>query len=229
MALKRSTKRKHWLCLWLFVYGFSNAWVANFLISSLEKQNPPIPMEDVPVVETIVVLGGMINPLGIHSERVEVTDAADRLIDAVRLYRNGKAKFILFSGGSGLLFSPELKEAERAKRILLDLGIPESRILLEDQSRNTFENAKFSKEKLLLQKRETSLLVTSAFHMPRAKACFEKQGVAVFAYPTDYRALNLNASAFDLWVPSLVYWELSTIATKEWIGIWAYRFKAYMD
>jgi len=179
----------------------------------------------VPKSDVIVVLGGMIQTISVNPGRPELTESADRLVDAVRLYKLGKAKKILFTGGSGLLFESRYKEADLAKGLLLDLGVKEEDLWIESNSRNTWENAKESK--IILEEKQTKsiLLVTSAFHMKRSLGCFSKMNLQIFAYPTDYRGLSKESSAFDLWVPSPGFLELSTLALKEWVGIFVYSWK----
>lgn len=209
----------------LFLYFFSNSCIANFLIGTLESKTKQFTLESAPQADTIVVLGGMIQTISIVPGRPELTDSADRLIDAVRLYQKGKAKKILFTGGSGLLFEDTYKEADLAKIILLDLGVKEEDILLESNSRNTWENATETKPILEKEKVKSILLVTSAFHMKRALGCFSKMGITVYPFPTDYRGISSRSQAFDLWIPSPGYLELSTMALKEWVGILVYSLK----
>lgn len=136
----------------LFLYLASNAYVANLLVQSLEKDYPPVAIQDVPKSDVAIVLGGMIQTISLHPGRPELSDSADRLTDAIRLYKAGKVKKILFTGGSGLLFADAYKEADLAKEIFLGLGVLEKDLIWENNSRNTFENAVETK-KLLNEKK----------------------------------------------------------------------------
>jgi uncharacterized SAM-binding protein YcdF (DUF218 family) len=214
--------------LLLFLYFFSNAYIASRLISSLESSYPPVPIESLPKADAVIVLGGMIQTLSIHPNRTELTEASDRLVDSIRIYKAGKAKKILFTGGSGLLFADRIREADLAEKIFLDLGIPKEDLILERDSRNTYENALLSEILLRENKMETIILVTSAFHMKRSAACFQKRNVTFFPFPTDFRAPSFENQAFDLWLPAPGYLEMSTLAIKEWIGYLAYQFKDYL-
>lgn len=109
---------------------------------------------------------------------------ANRLLTAVRLQRKLDVP-ILVSGGQ--VYSDSGPEAQIARRILLSLGVPDDKILVETKSINTTQNAKFSTEILREHGLSQPLLVTSAFHMKRSVLNFEKQGVAVTAYPADYQ------------------------------------------
>lgn len=201
--------------------------ICQTLITNLEKDYPPITVNNAPTADVIVILGGMINTLTPHQSRVELLGSADRLTDAILLYKAGKANYILYSGGSGLLFEPETKEAPLAKKFLLSFGIPEDKILLESESRNTFENG-FNTKKILEEKKlKRIILITSAFHMKRAYSIFQKLGIETFPFTTDYRALR-PVFNWETFIPSTGALETTTISLKEWIGIFVYQWKGYM-
>ncbi|MBM9548940.1 YdcF family protein [Leptospira sp. 201903074] len=212
----------------LFLYLASNAYVANFLIQSLEKDYQPVAIRDVPKSDVAIVLGGMINTISLHPGRPELSDSADRLTDAIRLYKAGKVKKILFTGGSGLLFADAYREADLAKEIFLGLGVPEKDLIWENQSRNTYENAVETKKLLNENKLESAVLITSAFHMKRATGCFGNQNIRFFTFPTDFRATNLQSGAFELYIPSASFLDQTTLAIKEWVGYFVYRAKSYL-
>lgn len=201
--------------------------VCDFLVSSLEKDFPPVPIENVEQADAIVVLGGMINTVSKFSNRVELTGSADRLTDSILLWKAGKAKYILFTGGSGILFEQELKEASFAENFLLDFGIPKSQILLESESRNTFENGLYTKKILEEKKLKRIILVTSAFHMKRSVAIFKKLGIDAIPFPTDYRTLRTGFN-WETFVPSTGALDTTTFSLKEWMGIFVYEWKGYM-
>src|SRR3989442_5423475 len=136
----------------------------------------------------IIVLGGAISP-DVSSARDEVAlnEAAERLTVVAELARRYPDARIVFSGGSGALIYDEGAEAPLALRLLESLGIPRTRITLEDRSRNTVENAVLSKAIAQPKPGERWLLVTSAHHLPRAVGVFRKAGFPVEAYPVDWR------------------------------------------
>jgi len=211
-----------------FLYLFSNAYIATSLINSLESAYEPVSIGTLPKSDVVVVLGGMIQTLGKYGTRPELTESSDRLVDAIRIYKAGKAKKILFTGGSGYLFADEIREADLAKQIITELGVPEKDLVIERESHNTYENAVFSKQLIEENHFETIILVTSAFHFKRAAATFKKQNLTFTSFPTDFRAPNLQSKAFELWIPSGGFLEMSTLAIKEWIGYIAYDFKDYL-
>src|SRR5262249_50634996 len=118
---------------------------------------------------------------------VALNEAAERMTVVAELARRYPAARILFSGGSAALIFYEGNEAEFAGQLLESFGIAHERIVLEDRSRNTVENAIFSKALANPKPGERWLVVTSAYHMPRAVGVFRKAGFAVEAYPVDWR------------------------------------------
>lgn len=213
----------------LFLFLFSTKWMSQALLKTLEGEFPPKAEIELPNTDIAIVLGGMVRTLSITDSRPELSDSADRLIDAVRLYRKGIVKKILFSGGSGELFHQEMKESTVAKRIMLDLGVSEQDILIESESRNTYENALYSKKILESEKAKSVLLITSAFHMKRSYAIFKKLGLGdVIPFATDYRRSTSQLNLWELLLPSPNDLEISSFCIKEWIGILAYTFKGYL-
>jgi uncharacterized SAM-binding protein YcdF (DUF218 family) len=189
---------------------------------------PAIPDEQVENSQVGIVLGGMISydhPL----HRLQFMRSADRLHQAVILYKKGKIKKILFVGGSGLVGQPEEREALYAKEYLLKIGIPEADMLIESNSRNTAENAKQTKQLFeALQIRGKNLLITSGLHMRRAKACFTKVGLDVQCFSTDRYSGQRKFELDHCLVPKasvLAEWDL---LFHEWIGYLSYKMAGYL-
>lgn len=216
------------LLLWLF----SSNWMSRSLLLPLEEDYPPLDWSEVKEHEYVVVLGGMFHNLTRYPGRAELVSSADRITDTILLYKKGKAKKILYTGGSGALFFNQVKEADLAKIFFQNFEIPESDFFLESESRNTRENAIFTKE--LLEEMATLqnpknpppiprfLLVTSAFHMGRSVREFEKLGLEFTPYPTDYRTLHPDTGFWENAIPSAGALDTSTMAIKEWVGRFAY-------
>jgi uncharacterized SAM-binding protein YcdF (DUF218 family) len=202
----------------LAILGFSP--IGNALIIPLEQRFPAWDAARGPP-DGIIVLGGAISP-DVSSARNDVVlnEAAERLTAAADLARRYPNARILFSGGSGELIPGE-SEAPFALRLLQTLAVARDRILLEDRSRNTFENAVYSKQIAQPMPGERWLLVTSAYHLPRAIGVFRKVGFPVEPYPVDWRtrgsedALRPFASVGD---------GLRRVdtAVREWIGLAVY-------
>jgi uncharacterized SAM-binding protein YcdF (DUF218 family) len=151
--------------------------IGNALIIPLEDRFPPWDAAR-GAPDGIIVLGGAIDASGPHNERLVVVP------ELLRRYPNAR---ILFSGGSGALSDDADAEASFAAGLLESFGIARNRIILEDRSRNTVENAVFSKAIIQPKPGERWLLVTSAYHMPRAIGVFRKAGFPVEPYPVDWR------------------------------------------
>jgi uncharacterized SAM-binding protein YcdF (DUF218 family) len=203
----------------LAVIGFSP--MGNALIIPLEQRFPPW-NDSRGAPDGIVVLGGAITP-EVSSARndVALNEAAERMTAAVALARRYPHARIIFSGGNNALIYGEGSEADFAVRIFESLGIPQERITAEEQSRNTVENAVFSMLLAMPQPGERWLLVTSAYHMPRAMGVFRQAGFAVEAYPVDWRTRGTR----DVWRPFPTLGDgvrRTDTAVREWVGLLVY-------
>jgi uncharacterized SAM-binding protein YcdF (DUF218 family) len=206
---------------------FSTFPVSQFLIRSLELDYPPLDKNKLEKYDAIVVLGGAINILSYYRDIVEMGSSSERMTEAILLFNQNVSDTIIFTGGSGILFQQDISEAYYAKKFFIDFGIPENKLLFENKSKNTFENALYTKEILNKMGKNNILLVTSAFHMRRSYGVFVKQGFSVNPYPTDYKSL-IDTFNWDTLIPSPSYLEISTIALKEWVGIIVYKYKGYL-
>jgi uncharacterized SAM-binding protein YcdF (DUF218 family) len=177
----------------------------------------------------VIVLGGAIDPeLSAARGTAALTDSGERLTEGVRLSRVYPKARIVFSGGSWLPSSSDAGEASTAQKFFIDMGVPPERITLENRSRNTYENAVFSAAALTPKPGEQWLLVTSAFHMPRAMGCFRTAGFAVTPWPVDYRTSGWGELRWIYAQPSVGLRNLD-LAIKEWMGLLAYRISGRTD
>ncbi|MDE1146294.1 MAG: YdcF family protein [Azospirillaceae bacterium] len=173
-------------------------------------------------VDGIIILGGSVDQLAAAETGMpEVNAAAERLMVVPDLARRYPDAQIVFSGGSGQVMDPEEKEAPVARAALEEMGMDLNRVVFEGQSRNTWENALFSRDLVHPQPGQTWLLVTSAFHMPRSMGIFRRVGWPVVPYPVDIRApkVLLYRPDFDL----LRGLDLLSQSVHEYIGLVAYR------
>ncbi len=199
--------------------GFSP--LGRMLILPLEQRFPPWnPSSGVP--DGIIVLGGAISPaISMARGVVALGDGAERITVATELARRYPNARIIFSGGTGSLFGGAV-EAPFAVKEFEALGIAPERITAEEQSRNTIENAVFSM--LIAQPKpgEHWLLVTSAYHMPRAMAAFRAAGFPVEACPVNWHTRGPMdvTEPFGLFAAGL---GMADMAMHEWIGLVAYR------
>lgn len=191
-----------------------------------------------PQAEAIVVLGGGVNPPGPPRPMAEMNEAGDRLTYAAKLYQEGVAPHLLLSGGGVTVDGQQLyPEAETMAELLTLMGVPREALWLETESRNTYENAVESKRLLDPKGINRIVLVTSALHMPRAVAIYEKQGFDVIPAPTDYLVTEedwaLN-TAPNLWLqiynlaPTADQMDKLTDALKEYFGILVYGLRGWL-
>jgi uncharacterized SAM-binding protein YcdF (DUF218 family) len=171
----------------------------------------------------IIVLGGPVDAdlSAAHGTPV-VRNGADRMFAAAELaLRYPKAR-IVFTGGSPNLVSNDAREADYAATLLENLGVAKDRTILERRSRNTYENAVFTKALVAPKPGERWLLVTSGYHMPRSVGVFRKAGFAVEPYPVDWR---IGEPAFSFTPVSIDGLSRTDIAIREWLGLIAYRLR----
>jgi len=203
----------------LAVAGFSP--FGNAIILPLEQRFPPWDASR-GAPAGIICLGGALDTV-VSPARGEVAlnEAAERMTAMAELARRFPGARIVFSGGSGRLLYSGSTEAELAARLFASFGIAPERITLEDKSRDTLENARFTKELVKPKPGERWLLVTSAHHMPRSVGLFRAEGFAVEAFPVDYR----TRGAIDLlrpFSPMSDGLRRTDTAMREWVGLVVY-------
>ncbi len=208
----------------LWLYLLSTGLVADTLMASLERDQRPKALSVVPNADVIVVLGGSTRGDTHYSSLGDLNARADRLVHAVELYKAGKAPRVLVSGGAP---RGARSEAEIMEQLLGVMGVPHRAVMRESESRDTRQNAVYSSILLAGKDMHKVLLVTSAFHMRRAKATFEAQGVEVIPAPTDYQRL-VSEPPVPRWLPTVQDLERSTIAIREHLGYWVYRWRGWI-
>ena len=187
---------------------------------------PATKLTDVKPYEYGIVLGGM-SVYDEHMDKAQFFKGVDRLIQAVELYRLKKIKKIIFSGGSGRVLRPEMKEGGYINRYLLYMGIPNNDFIIESESNNTRENATLTKKLIDEQHMKGDfLLITSAFHMRRSMGCFNKVGLDVVPYSTD-RYTGPQNFEITLIIPNSSAINDWTNLIHEWVGFVVYKFKGY--
>lgn len=183
LATKRKTlKKKLLITAGLLLVIFTNPLLANEFgrLWDIPSQSS----DDKKVYSCGIVLGGFSSELA--NGHGYFNEFADRFIQAAELYNTGKVRRILVTGGNGALVPDQFKEADWVKQQLLKFRVPDSCVIAEDKSRNTIENAAFSKIKLdSAHLTGPYLLITSSFHMRRSLQIFKKTGLNVVPYPCD--------------------------------------------
>jgi uncharacterized SAM-binding protein YcdF (DUF218 family) len=204
----------------LAICGFSP--LGNWLLYPLEQRFPPWDATQ-GAPDGIVVLGGSIDPELTAAHGVTVfSGAVDRIITAAVLaHRYPNARIVLSGGSANLVSDDVAKEADHAAAVFESLGVFTNRLIMERRSRNTQENAAFSKALVSPKPGEQWLLVTSAYHMPRSIGIFRKAGFDVQPYPVDWRM----GGRVDLLTFSVFLLDgLARVDTagREWMGLAAY-------
>ena len=211
------------LCL-AALWGASTPWLAWALTERLERQYPPLAVEATPRADAAVVLGGAVSAAQPPDKpQVHLSSSADRVWHAGLLYRAGKARWLVLSGGNQPGYEHLTPEAEAMRQILQVMGVPGPAMRLDARSSNTRENAGYSVKLVQQIGARRVLLVTSALHMPRAMAIFQTAfrgtGVTLIAAATDARTFgNAPDSAWDL-LPDVNALALSSRAIKEYLGL----------
>jgi len=228
MLTKKALRKKRmlWSSLILF-YFFSNAFIVDEFVRFYEEHDQPF-SQITEQYDVAIVLGGFSN-YDANLEMVQFHSATDRLTEGIRFYKTGKAKKLMIVSGSGQIMRPDEREALYVEEFLLSIGIPKKDLIIESESKNTRENAVFSKEILSQQYPNGNfILITSALHMPRAKSCFDKVGVTVTPYSVDQQAGPRKYLLDHLLIPdvdSLRRWKM---LIKEWVGCVAYWVMGYI-
>ena len=198
------------------LYILSTPIFSNNFFKLVEGGDSRTPISAINRADAIVVLSGMLN---IH----EVGDSAyiewgdpDRYFGGIALYKAGKAKKLVFTAGKMPWDKTKKTEGELLKEFAISNGIPSEKIFVTKDVENTADEAVAAKE--LISPNKTIILVTSAFHMYRAKKLFEEEGFIVYPYKVDYKKSSKSAITFMDFLPSSNNLGLSEIGIREIIG-----------
>ncbi len=223
----KNEKRRKKSFFWAlgFLLFFSNSFVFDEFSRAWEV--PATKYENLQKFDVGIVLGGM-SVYDQDFQRPQFYRGVDRLIQAVELYKLGIIKKIVFTGGSGRILHPDMKEGVYLKRYLLFMGIPEKDFFVESESQNTRENALFTK-KLIEEKKVKGpfLLITSAFHMRRSLNCFRVVGLKVTPYSTDRYAGPRKFEFDHLFIPNTSSINDWNTLIHEVVGYITYKIIGY--
>ncbi len=211
------------------LYLQSNAYVVSRVLGAWEYRQPRIDSFDRRYDVGIVLSGGLVNSCSSVGGKFEMEHGSERLLTGFLLYKRGICRKLLLTGTD---FESRLAqnrgEVQLAKKLLVEWGVDPADIILETRARNTRENALFTSDMLRnIPFAEENLLITSAYHMRRAKACFDKAGVSVDVFPADseYRPECLSLKSKLLPTPAAA--EAFQRIWKEWIGMLMYKIAGY--
>lgn len=177
-------------------------------------------------IDGVIVLGGMIRPaISKARNRPTLNDAAERLIEGARLGRLHPEAKVLFTGGSADPASGRPTEATYAKEALLDMGVEPERLIIEDRSRNTYENALYSRALAPDGGQGNWILVTSAVHMPRSVGVFRQAGWKVIPWPVNFLSGGEPEWANEDVLIQRLYFLSRTL--HEYVGLLYYRARGW--
>jgi uncharacterized SAM-binding protein YcdF (DUF218 family) len=218
----------------ILLWVLGNGWVAESLVRSLEWRY--LPQAEYPPADAIVILGGVTAPAEFPRDTAEISSGGDRVLYGAALYKRGLAPVIVLTGGN-LPWTDALTDStDEMRELLVLMGIPETAILTENRSTNTYENAVFTHELIEPLGMDRILLVTSALHMPRSVPLFENQGFTVIPAPTDYNATRSPGSRqfAETWpdlliglFPNAGAMSATAAVMKEYIGISVYWLRGW--
>jgi uncharacterized SAM-binding protein YcdF (DUF218 family) len=210
----------------LAIFGLSP--LANALILPLEQRFPPWDASRGPPTGMVVLGGAFDTIVSDTRDDLPLNEAAERMTVSAALARQYPQARIIFTGGTGTLLYGGPTEGVLARRFYASLGIAPERVTIEEESRTTAENALLTRPLADPKPGERWLLITSAFHMPRAVGAFRRVGFMVEAYPVDYRTRGIEDLARPF--PSLGEGlRRGDIAMREWVGLLMYRLAGRTD
>lgn len=210
-----------------FLYLMSSPILVNEILKSWEAPSNPFSTD---YEIGAVLTGGIIKKYDYKTKQVWLGKSGDRATQAFELYHSGKIKKIIISGGEGSFLSNKRTTSENdgIRQYLLDSGVPDEDIIQEPMARNTRDNATYT-AKILKEKFATNkcVVITSAFHTPRALGCFKKAGVNAVAAPAHYLQEN-----YDFWIDKLFPSEEALVAFyfvwHEMVGYTIYKLMGYV-
>ena len=196
--------------------------ISNKFIAYLEKDYQPIEIADVENVDAIVVLSGMIRVIGDEENlKYEFNDSVDRFFAGLDLFNNNKSPILILTRGK-MPWSIGIAEGEYLKELAIKYGVSEENIILTDEVQNTDQEAKAIKE--ILTEDAKIILVTSAFHMPRAEKVFKAANINLITYPVDFQNSKSKTTMMDF-IPSAGSLSQTSHFVREMIGRLYYNLK----
>lgn len=205
----------------LLLFAVSALPIGPYWIGALESRFHRPDLDKMPPPDGIIVLGGALSHPGVVRRygSISLNQRGERIVEFAMLARRFPQARLIFAGGTGDLRQNAMPEAERLKPFTEALGIAPGRVEYEERSRNTWENAVFTKELVQPKPGERWLLVTSAAHMPRSVGIFRKVGWRVVPFPVDYET---DGSPPWFWFDPVTNWFLVDTAAHETLGLVVY-------
>ncbi len=220
--------KKYVLALTIFTYLISNSFIVDELCRAWEYCDDDIYLKKTNY-DLAIVLGGM-GRIDERQNKFDFQSSGDRLFQTIELYHKGRVKKILVTGGSGSINHPNHREAQFIKKYLINIGVPDTAIIIENNSKNTYENAVFTKHILdSMQFKGSVLLVTSSFHMRRSKAVFTKAGYVNFTPYITNKFSGIRKYEIDhCLIPNTDALFVLNLIVHELFGYTIYKLQGYL-
>jgi len=212
-------------CVLLLSYGMSTMITVKPLMCWLEGPRPPPEWHQ--HYDVAIVLTGMVALRRSRPGHLEFNEHVERILEGISLVKRGIADKLLIAGGSGFPFDRSLSEARVLRTFALEFGLRDDQVLVEEVSRNTYENAVNAAQVIRAGNYRQLVLITSAAHMYRAAAAFHKQGLFPQLYPVDFQTNGGSIDLFDF-LPSVKALDVMTEVAHELIGLVMYRLQGYI-
>ncbi len=223
-----SKKKRSFIAGLIVLYVFSNSFIVDECMRAWEYTSPD--MQKTEKFDYAIVLGGMVS----YDERLDkpqFSRGADRLLQPLVLLQQQQVKKIILTGGSGSIEFPDHKEAAILKKYLVSIGVPDSCIIIENESKNTRENALFTKRIVdSLHINSKILFVTSAFHMRRGIGCFNKAGITnIRPWPADRYSGKRKFGIDHCFIPNIEAMSSFSLLIHEISGYFIYKISGYVS
>lgn len=229
LLTKRPKRRRNLLLISvLFLYIFSNSFILDEIMRVWEMPQSKIESSN-KIYDYAIVLGGLTTYYDKKSDQLGFNRSVDRLIQAIKLYKKGKVKKIIFTGGDGSILKEIGSEGDLIKNFIKQTQIiPYSDFIVENQSRNTHENAEYI-SKLFKNNhlKGESIIITSAFHMRRALDCFKKEGIIADYYIADRYSGKRKYIPDHLLIPQTDTFDNWNMLLHEMTGYVVYKVLGY--
>lgn len=211
----------------VILYLCSNSFIVDECFRAYEPTMPDYDLMNTHY-DGAIVLGG-IGGIDLRLKKINFNYSGDRLFQVLPLYYKKRIDKIIFTGGSGSIEFKDSYEGVYVKKYLLSINVPDSSLVIESKSKNTYENAVFTKKILdSLHMDGNYLLVTSGYHMPRSLAVFKKAGYKNITPYITNRVSGKRRFTFDhLFIPNVDALFSLNFLIHEWIGFITYKLKGY--
>ena len=209
----------------VLLYIASTPIFSNYFFKIIEGEYYRTPINEINSANSIVVLSGMIRINEFKKNYTVEWGDADRFFAGIYLFNSGKAESIVFTGGKSPFNKTSISEGEILKKYAISNGISKENIMVTNDVENTADEAMAVKE--LIGSNKDIILVTSAFHMVRAKKMFEKQGFNVIGYKVDYKTPPNQKLTIMSLLPSSLNLSLTEVGFREVLGRIFYLIKGY--